>query len=191
MSLTLTRVVGSEDVWGRTRTVVYDVQFDTSYPLTNGYTINASDVGLKNFLDAALVGGNKASGAVLPHLEFSLGLPASSAVLRLFLPTGGATAPATLTAPVAGATTSGAITVTNGAISIAASTATPASGATAVTSTSAQPAIPVTFGAITQATTTASIAAGTAGALTAGIGKEVGNATDASSITARFRFFGI
>lgn len=179
MSLTLTKVNGAEDVWGRTYTTVYDITYDSSYPLTNGYVINGQDVGLRNLIGAQVIGGNKAAGAVLPMFDFGTpsGVVATSAIARLFLPTGGGSAPATLVAPVAGATVPGAIT-------IAASTATPASGATAVTSTGAQPAIPVTFGTISQA-------AGTGGALTGGIGLEVGNTTDVSSITVRVRFFGI
>lgn len=179
MSLTFTKVRDSEDIWGKTRTVVFDIDFDSSYPLSAGYTVNAQDVGLKNFIDAAVVGGNTASGAVLPHFAFSKGLQISSAVLRLFLPSGGASAPATLVAPVAGATTPGAFTVGGTA------TATPAAGATPVTSTGAQPAIPVNLASVT-----VSQAAGTGGAVTAGIGKEVGNTTDVSSVTIRVRFFG-
>ncbi len=149
MSLTLTKVNGSEDVWGRTRTTLYDITYDSSYPLTAGYVINAQDVGLKNFLSAHVEGGNKAAGAILPMFDFGTpaGIPATSVIARLFLPTGGAAAPATLTAPVAvGAT-----------------------GATPVTSSAAT--VPVV--------------------VTAGIGKEVGNTTDVSSVIVRVRFFGI
>lgn len=187
MSLTLTPVRNGEDIWGRTHTTLFDVTLDASYPLTNGYVINAQDVGLKAFLSAQVEGGNKSAGAVLPVFDFGTpaGIPPTSVALRLFLPTGGASAPATLVAPVA-AVTEGAIT--NGAISIAASTATPDAGGTPVTSTGAQPAIPVVFGEITQATST--IAAGS-GALTAGIGKEVGNTTNVSTIIIRVRFFGL
>lgn len=188
MSLSLTKVRDSFDVWGKTNTVVFDIVLDSSYPLTNGYVINAGDVGLKSFLGAQVVSSNKAGGAVVPVFDLGTntpgGIPSASLAFRLFLPSGGASAPATLTAPVA-AVTEGAIT--NGAISIAASTATPDAGATPVTSTGAQPAIPITFGAITQAPST--IAAGS-GAITAGIGKEVGNTTDVSSLTYRVRFFG-
>lgn len=177
MSLSLTRVRDSEDVWGRTKTVLYDVVLDSSYPLTAGYVINAQDVGLKNIFSGRAEGGNKASGAVLPVLDFGTpaGIPASSAILRLFLPSGGATAPATLTAPVAaanGVPGIGTITVTT----------TPDAGATTMTGSAAKPAL---VGVITGA-----LAAGTAGAVTAGIGKEVGNTTDVSSITVRVRFFG-
>lgn len=203
MAITLTPVRNGEDTWGRTKTTLFDITGDTSYPLTNGYVINAQDVGLKNFLSARVEGGNKAGGAVLPVFDFGTpaGIPTTSTILRLFLPTGGASAPSTLTAPVA-AITEGAITVTNGAITAGANTvggtatATPASNTTPVTSTSAQPAIPVDLTSVTvtsanptQAASTASIAAGSS-ALTAGIGKEVGNTTDVSSLIYRVRFFG-
>jgi hypothetical protein len=186
MSLTLTPVRNGEDIWGRSRTTLYDITLDASYPLTDGYVINAQDIGLKSFLSARVEGGNQASGAVLPVFDFGTpaGVPATSAALRLFLPTGGAAAPATLVAPAA-AITEGAIT--NGAISIAASTADVDAGGTPVTSTSAAPSIPITFGAITQAAS--SIAAGSS-ALTAGIGLEVGDTTDVSSIIIRVRFIG-
>lgn len=182
MSLTLTPVRGAEDVWGRTRTTVFDITYDTSYPLSAGYVINAQDVGLKNFLSAHVEGGNKAAGAVLPIFDFGTpaGVPATSVIARLFLPSGGATAPATLTAPVAAGAAGGAITIGGTA------TATPAAGATPVTSTGAQPAIPVDLSGVT-----ATPATGAAAALTAGIGKEVGNTTNVSTIIVRVRFFGI
>lgn len=190
MALTLHKVPDGFDVWGRTKVFAFDVTFDTNYPLTNGYVINASDVGLKTFHGIQVLGGNKAAGAVVAHADLSSvsteSFIATALALRLFLPAGGATAPATLTAPVSGA--SGAGVITNGAISIAASTATPASGAVAVLSTGAQPAIPVVFGAITQATST--VTGGAGGAITAGIGKEVGDTTDVSSITIRILFMG-
>lgn len=177
MSLTLTKVRDSEDVWGKTRTVAYDITLDTSYPLSAGYVINAQDVGLKNFFGGVFTGGNKASGAVLPLLDFGTpaGLAASSAILRLFLPSGGAAAPATLTAPVAAA---------NGVpgIGTIAVTTTPDAGGVTMTGSAAKPAL---VGVITGALT-----AGSAGAVTAGIGKEVGNTTNVSSITVRVRFFG-
>jgi len=201
MALTLTPVRNAEDVWGRTKTTLFDITGDTSYPLTAGYVINAQDVGLKFFFSARVEGGNKAGGAVLPVFDFGTpaGVPATSAILRLFLPTGGATAPSTLTAPVAaagagtivvtnGAITAGAITVTDGAVSIGA-------GGTPVTSTAANGAIgtqaQTTASAAnpTQATSTAAFTGTTGGALTAGIGKEVGDTTNVSSLIYRVRFF--
>jgi len=169
MSLTFNRVPDGEDVWGRTRVTLFDVTLDTSYPLTNGYVINPQDVGLKAFKSASVEGMNHTAGEILPVLDLGIGTTNQGTILptialRIYCPTGGATAPTSLAAP-AGATTIGA------------STATPASGATAVTSTSAQPAIPVTFGTI-------------ATALTAGIGKEIGNGTNLSTVVLRIRFLG-
>ena len=177
MSLTLTKIPDSGDAWGRHRAVVFDVTFDNSYPLTNGYTINAQDVGLKYLLGAQVIGGNKAKGALIPSFDTSTtaGDLKTSLVARLFLPSGGGTAPATLTAPVGGA--AGAITIGGTA------TATPASGATPVTSTGAQPAIPVSLASVTATQATG-------GAIVAGIGKEVGNTTDVSSIIVRVLFIG-
>lgn len=190
MSLTLTPVRDAEDVWGRTYTKVFDVTFDSSYPLTNGYVINAQDVGLKSFISARVEGGNKASGAVLPVFDFGTpaGVPATSVIARLFLPSGGATAPATLTAPVVAATGGGTVAITNGAITAGAITV--AAGATPVTSTAANGAGIASAANPTQATSTGVITGGSAGAVTAGIGKEVGNTTDVSSVIVRVRFFG-
>ena len=196
MSLTLTPVRNGEDTWGRTKVTLFDVTLDTSYPLTAGYVVNAQDVGLKNILSARVEGGNKAAGAVLPVFDFGApaGVPATSTILRLFLPTGGATAPATLTAPVV-AVAEGAITVTNGAITAGAitmgGTAALTAGGDTVSIAAGVPAAGLTATAAnpTQATSTATIAAGS-GTLTAGIGKEVGDTTNVSSITVRVRFFG-
>lgn len=162
MAVTYTRVPDGNDVWGRTLIKIVDITLDSSYPLTNGYVIQASDVGMKGLFGAKVIGGNKASGAVLPAIDLGTvaGAPPTSAILRLFLPTGGGTAPATLTAPVGG--TAGALTV--------------AAGATPVTSTAANGA-----GIVTQAA---------GGAFVAGIGKEVGNTTDVSSIIVRVLFIG-
>ncbi len=184
MALTITKVRDSFDIWGKSQTAVFDITLDTSYPLTNGYPIAAGDVGLRSIVSARVEGSNKAGGAVLPVLDFgaigtSPGLANTSVILRLFHPSGGATAPATLTAPVAGGAAGGAITIGGTA------TATPAGGATPVTSTGAQPAIPVDLTNVT-----ATPAAGAAAALTAGIGKEVGNTTNVSALTYRVRFIG-
>lgn len=185
MATTITRIPDGEDVWGRTHVKVVDVTLDNSYPATNGYVINANDVGLKGIRAVQVVGGNKAAGK-LNFLADLLGTgvagqDVTAVALRAFFPSGGAgTAPTSLAAPVI---TEGAIT--NGAISIAASTATPDAGGTPVTSTGAQPAIPVVFGAITQAAS--SIAAGSA---TPGVAKEVGNTADLSTIIVRLMIFG-
>lgn len=189
MSLTITPVRNAEDTWGRTKTTLFDITGDSSYPLTAGYVINAQDVGLKYFFSAQVQGGNKAGGAVLPVFDFGTpgGVPATSTILRLFLPTGGATAPATLTAPVAAAG-AGTIVVTNGAITAGAITV--AAGATPVTSTAANGSGIASAANPTQATSTAAFTGTTGGALTAGIGKEVGDTTNVSSLIYRVRFFG-
>lgn len=178
MSLTFTRVPDGEDVWGRTKVTLFDVTLDNSYPLTNGYTINAQDVGLKFFKSAIVEGSNKTGGSVLPIIDLGIGTTGAGSLplkvaLRVFTPTGGATGASSVTAP---SFAEGAITIGGTA------TATPASGATAVTSTSAQPAIPVNLSSVT-----GTIASGAA---TAGIGKEFANGADLSSIIVRIRFFG-
>jgi len=189
MAITLTPVRNGEDTWGRTRVTLFDVTGDTSYPLTAGYVINAQDVGLKFILGAQVEGGNKAGGTVIPHFDFGTpaGVPATSAILRLFLPTGGATAPATLTAPV-GAASAGTIVVTNGTIT--AGVITVAAGATPVTSVAADGTTVASAANPTQAASTAAFTPTTGGALTAGIGKEVGNTTNVSSLIYRVRFLG-
>ena len=214
MSLTFTRIPDAEDVWGRHKTRAYDVTLDISYPATDGYVINAQDVGLKYLLGASVLGGNQAGGAVLPWIDTdgSAGDLQKHVVLRLFLPTGGGSAPATLTAPVAGSAgaitvTNGAITITNGAITITNGAITPgeftvAAGGTPVTSTAANGTGIVSEATPTQATTTAAQATTTAAqatttatqasgaGLVAGIGLEVGDTTDVSSLTYRLLFVG-
>lgn len=113
MAASLKRVPDGEDVWGRTAVKVMDVTLDSSYPLTNGYRINASDVGLKFFHGATVIGGNKASGAVKVAFDTAsvAGELNTFGVLRVYNPTGG-TAPATLAAPVI---TAGAVAVTSSA----------------------------------------------------------------------------
>jgi len=176
MAATLIPVRDAEDVWGKTRTTLFDVLLDTAYPLSNGYVINAQDVGLKSILSARVEGGAQAAGAVLPVLDFGTpdGISRTFVALRLFLPTGGTSAPATLTAPVAavtpgsitmGGTATGTLTAGADTVSIAANVAVPATGLTA------------SMGSATSA-------------LTAGIGKEVGNGTDVSTVKVRVRFFG-
>lgn len=196
--ITITRVPDGNDVWGRTQISYRDITLDSSYPLTDGYVINAQDIGLKTIFGAQVVSGNKASGALKYGFDFGTvaGSLKTSVALRAFFPTGGATTPATLVAPISGAS-SGAIT--NGAITAGANTvggtatATPAAGATPVTSTGAQPAIPVVLTSVTVTSANPTQAASTftpGTGLTAGIGKEVGDTTDMSSIIIRVRFEG-
>ncbi len=198
MSLTYTRVPDGFDVWGKTLIQYRDITFDASYPASTGYVINAQDVGLKAILGATVVSGNQAAGAVVPAFDFgaTAGNLKTSVALRLFLPTGGGSAPATLVAPVSGASSG---VITNGAITAGANTvggtatATPAAGATPVTSTGAQPAIPVNLSSVTVTSANPTQAASSfvpGTGLTGGIGLEVGNGTDVSSIIVRIRFEG-
>jgi hypothetical protein len=62
MALTIVRVPNGEDVFGRNYIRTFDVTLDNSYPNSTGYTINANDVGLKNFLGADVIAGNRTSG---------------------------------------------------------------------------------------------------------------------------------
>jgi hypothetical protein len=151
MALTLTRKSDGQDVWGKTNVGFWTaVPAASDYP-TNGYPITPANVGLRTIRDVFVLGGNQASKQLYYQWDSVNGK------LIFMLPTGGASAPATLVAPASAAgTLSG--------------TATPAAGATPVTSTSSQPAIPVTI-------------TGGAGSLTAGVGLEVGSLTDVSSIS--------
>ena len=192
MAVKFNYVPGGADVYGKTHVNFIDVTLDNSYPATTGYVINASDIGLKNFLGAQVVGGNKAAGKLTFLADFlgTAGVggdPAPFMALRAFFPTGGSgSAPITLAAPAAGATTPGAITVTNGVITPGAITF--PTSTTPVLSDSSHPVF--TEATPTQATTTASQAAGTGGAITPGVAKEVGNTADLSTIIVRLQVFG-
>lgn len=56
-ALTLTAVRNREDVWGKTRTNVFDVALSAGYP-TGGYTFTPARVGLKTLQGVVMVGGN-------------------------------------------------------------------------------------------------------------------------------------
>lgn len=160
MALTLTEE--KRGVAGNLRYWVGNVAFDSSYP-TNGEAIAAADLGFSReifFLVAA-----PAAGLVF---EFDH----SADKLKALFPTGGASAPATLTDPA-----NGAATLTRGtdvAVVVPA-------GATPVTSDAAQPALTITQPVYTAA----------AAAQVAGRGKEVGNTTDLSAVTTRVFAFGL
>ncbi len=176
MAITLTRVPNFDDVYGRTLVRTFDVTFDTSYPLTNGYVIAARDVGLSAFKGITVIGGNKASLGVTVGLDLGTGAgnAPTSAALRVFTPTGGATGAAT---PAAPSFAEGAVTIAGTA------TGTVPAGGTTVTSTAANGAII----SVPAAGLTGSIAAGVA---TAGVAKEFANGANLSTITARIEFSG-
>lgn len=158
MALTFTAVAGSLDYWGHYVVELFDIALDTSY-VTGGYAVTAANFGTgRTLAGMQFVGGNAASGQALPVFD------TVNSKIKMWFPTGGASAPTSLTAPVAAAAGAGTF----------AATATPAAGATPVTSTSAQPAIPVVF--------TGALAAA---ALTGGIGIEIGSAANLSTLTYR------
>ena len=162
MAIGLSRTGDADDIQGRLRAVNWTVTGDASYP-TNGYTITAASVGLGTIVAVDFQGGNAAS-ATLTYQWVN-----STTKLRFILPTGGASAPATLVAPVAAAPGVGTFVVTT----------TPDAGATTMTGSVAKPAL---VGVITGALA--------APAVTAGIGKEVANGTDVSSISLFMQFLG-
>jgi len=169
------------DSLGTSYVVYADVTGDASYP-AGGYALTKGQIGITNVTGAHKIGGNPTSGVLLPHWD------TTNAKLMFILPTGGAAAPATLTAPVAAAAGLGTLAVAAPGLGTLAATATPASGATAVNSTSAQPAIPVAFtGALAAPVVSGALAAA---ALTGGQGLEVGDTTDVSTVTFRMMFIG-
>lgn len=190
MSITLTPVKPAQDIWGRTRVNVFDLLLDDDYP-TGGYTINAQDVGLKTFIGAELIGGD---GDQLP-LQFGFNLLASAGDLQTslkllaYFPTGGATAPTTLSAPTVtpsvGGITAGAITMGGTA------TGTVPAGGVTVTSTAANGAIISVPSTGLTATAANPTQAASTSALAAGLGKEVGNGGDLGTVQIRVRFTGI
>jgi hypothetical protein len=160
MSTAFSSVTNSRTVPGNRYMTQVTLTGPTSYT-SGGIAYTPSTFGLDYNVDAVVV--LAVSGGLLAQWD------RANQKIKLLYPTGGASAPATVTAPVAGAPGLGTL----------GGTATPASGATAVTSTSAQPAIPLTM-----------TGAPTAPALTAGIGKEVAASTDVSSITIECLAFG-
>lgn len=117
MSISITRVPDSYDVWGKTTVQPVDILFDNSYP-ANGYLVNAQDVGLKYITGGFVSGGNSVSGKVEVVVSLTTATtaavrpPQSSVRLRIYFPTGGAgTSPSTLIPPV-GITAPGAVAVT-------------------------------------------------------------------------------
>jgi|SRR5882672_11286906 len=69
MAFTLTRVQDGLDVWGRTRAHVFDVQITGTYT-AGGYTIAASDVGLKFFRGVIVSGGDVSQLTYFPFFDF-------------------------------------------------------------------------------------------------------------------------
>lgn len=195
MSLTFAAVADSLDTWGgRYQVQLWDITLDTSYP-TNGYAVTAANFGAgPNLVGMQFVGGNKAAGELIPWFD------TTAKKVVMYFPTGGGSAATSLTAPTA-AGGAGTITgapgigtlVVSGAPTAGTLSATVPAGATPVTSTSATPAMViagapgigtlVVSGAPTAGTL--AVSAGSAGTLVGGIGIEVGNTANLSTITLR------
>lgn len=190
MALSLTPV-GNVTSWGDKRVRFCDVAFDASYP-TGGEPLTWEDVpDFTTQIDLCVAA--PAAGLIFEYDH-------ADNVLLAFYPSGGGTAPAALAAPAAGAT---AIAIADHVVTqptISAPVATlgnaviPA-GAVPVESTGAQPAL-----TITQPTISAPVA--TLGdvdthditqpdlSLVAGVGLEVADTTDLSTVTTRVMFVG-
>ncbi len=109
MALTIADVADSEDVFGKHRTLVSDITGDASYP-AGGYPVTAADFGIRRIYGMKFIGGNAASGALLPHFDTT-----NSKIMFLYPTGGGAASPAALADPV-GAT--GAVAVTSSAATL-------------------------------------------------------------------------
>ncbi len=155
MSLTFAK--GSEGVIGNLRYWQGTITLDNSYA-TGGYAITAA-----NFLfGSSIFFLHLGQGDVGVMVEW---LPLTSKI-KCWFPTGGATAPTSLTAPVSAA---GTITFAGTA------TGTMATGAVAVLSSTSTPTVTVPGAGLT-----ASFAGGSG--LTGGVAIEVGNTTNLSTV---------
>jgi hypothetical protein len=69
VGLTLTRIKEGEDVLGgRTRSTLYDITLDTSYP-AGGYPLTAPAVGLKILRGMSIIGGNALAASFRPFFD--------------------------------------------------------------------------------------------------------------------------
>lgn len=92
MANTLTRVQDGDDVWGRNKVVFRDITFDGTVAYVNGtgFTVNASDLGLKFFRGIDIAGGSIGSGTIFPvfvlypNAASGAGVVPTSVNIRLF-----------------------------------------------------------------------------------------------------------
>lgn len=192
MSTVFTQSVNSRTVPGNRYMTQVSLTGPTSYT-SGGVAYTPSNFGLDYNVDAIVI--QSVSGGLLGRWD------RVNKKILLFYPTGGASAPATVTAPVAvapalsGSLTAGSLT---GAPSLGtiAGTVTPDAGSTTMTGSAAKPTLNVSLSGAPGAGTLAQGAPGlgtlaaAAPALTAGIGKEVAASTDVSSITIEVIAFG-
>lgn len=160
MSTTFSSVTNSRTVPGNRYMTQVTLTGPTSYT-TGGIAYTPSTFGLDYNVDAIVI--QSVSGGMLGRWD------RANKKILLFYPTGGASTPATVTAPVAAAPALGTL----------AATVTPDAGATTMTGSAAKPTLNAVFSGTPAAP-----------ALTAGIGKEVAASTDVSSITIEVLAFG-
>lgn len=85
MAFTLTKVRDGDDIHGRNKIATFDVQITGNYTV-GGYTVNASDLGLKSFKAIDVVGGDVSQLTYYPFFDFGAagqGLEWNSVKLRL------------------------------------------------------------------------------------------------------------
>lgn len=69
MAFTLTKVRDGDDVQGRNKVAIFDVAITGTYT-SGGYTINASDLGLKSFKGIEIAGGDVSQLTYFPFFDF-------------------------------------------------------------------------------------------------------------------------
>jgi hypothetical protein len=72
LAATITRVVGSENVVGKLRAVMFDLTGDSSYP-AGGYAVTAAVLGLRTLLGIDFVAGNTAGIGASPYWNSQTG----------------------------------------------------------------------------------------------------------------------
>lgn len=160
MSTAFSSAVNSRTVPGNRYMTQVSLTGPTSYT-TGGIAYTPQNFGLDYNVDAVVI--SSCSGGLIAIWD------RANKKIKLFYPTGGASAPATVTAPVAAAP----------GIGTHAGTVTPDTGSTTMTGSAAKPTLNVTFsGALA------------APALTGGQGIEVAASTDVSSIVIETIAFG-
>ena len=123
MGLTITARPDGQDVFGKTRSRLFDITLDNNYP-TNGYPVTAAQFGLRTIEGMDFIGGN-AAGAVLKYA-----FDTTNSKIIALTPTGGSVA-AALSDPSIGA---GTLAIPAGATPVMSSSAQPTvSGAGALT----------------------------------------------------------
>lgn len=90
MAATYTRVADGNDVWGRQRMQLLDINITGTYS-AGGYTLNAAQFGLKIFRTVDIAGGDVSMGTYFPVFDFgtsSAGKQPTTVKLRFFTTSG-------------------------------------------------------------------------------------------------------